>query len=486
MAETSAFVNYYARTGYFRHLQSVCNDGLKRRSTDQTLVFWRAFGMFKEGSIHEAIRDLEGIASRGDMQLALPVNIALLHAHKASKVVDNEEVMRLEQEIDLQDGNAPDRARLLAAQLLWHLGDVSQAKDQVLRLLELQSHSVPSLALLGWLELADVEAGDEFGTGLNDDNFISAERSFSKALEASSSKKDLEALMGRARMHQLKGQYREALDHLSQAIVTNSWYWPALINKSHVHIAMGDWDQAIETADRVLSQEPQNIDAVQIHVLHLLSQEARYALASSRISELIDVLNRSEPQNAPLYYRIARNFSRLSGRNPEVLQHTLKLMERACKLANSTGSFAAELGYQHMLAGDIQAANASLKQASMLEAASEDVVVHQTRCMILLNELDDAEQQLEFLSATALTRTPEMALCSALISSQRGSSASAISLLDEALELHMPTVRDLAYCEDYFVKLKPDVILDIAHEYLKHFSTETEVRTRRLCARRPS
>lgn len=476
MADPGILVKYYAHAGYFRHIQTVCNEALKKRSNDQTLLFWRAFGMLKEGSVNEAIREYEAVASRGDLQLALPVKLALLHAHKASKVVDNEEVMRLEQEIDMEDSNAPDRARLMAAQVLWHLGEVAQAKEQVARLLQLQSHSVPGLALRGWLELHEAE--DELTSGFGDEHLSAAELSFGQALEASAPRKDLDALMGRARVHQLNRQFRDALDHLNQVVVSYPWFLPALLEKCNVLIAMGDWDQAMETVERVLSEEPHNAEALRVQVLHLLSQEGRYTVAISRIQELIDVLNRYEPQNGPLYFRMARSIARLSGRNPGVLQQTLKLVERACKLAPASCAVAAELGYQQMLSGDVHAANATLKQASMLETGSEDVVLHQTRCMVLLGEVEDAEQQLEFVSATAVTRTPEMALCGALIARQRGSTSTAILLLDEALELHMPTIRGMGYSDDFFVRLKPDLVLDIAREYLKQCGSEAEVRAK--------
>lgn len=39
-----------------------------------------------------------------------------------------------------------------------------------------------------------------------------------------------------------------------------------------VLMAMGDWDQAVETAQRVLAQDPQNIEALRLITLFLLSQ----------------------------------------------------------------------------------------------------------------------------------------------------------------------------------------------------------------------
>ena len=91
--EVLALVNYYARSGYYRHVQTVCNEVLKKRGgTDPTLLFWRALGMLMEGSVNEAIQEYETLASRGDMQLNLPVKHALMRAHGLSKVVNTDDV----------------------------------------------------------------------------------------------------------------------------------------------------------------------------------------------------------------------------------------------------------------------------------------------------------------------------------------------------------------------------------------------------------
>jgi hypothetical protein len=59
--EIQALVNYYARAGYARHLQTVCGEVLRKRANDPTLQFWRTFGMIMEGSYSEAIMQLEGL-----------------------------------------------------------------------------------------------------------------------------------------------------------------------------------------------------------------------------------------------------------------------------------------------------------------------------------------------------------------------------------------------------------------------------------------
>ena len=125
-------INYYIRNGYCHHAQTVCNEWLKKRQNDPTMVFWRAVAMLKEGQASEAVRELEGLAKRADAQMKLPVNIALLHSHRACKIADNEAIAQLEDYLmSGAEDSAPDRARLTAAQLFWHLGEIYDAKNHL-------------------------------------------------------------------------------------------------------------------------------------------------------------------------------------------------------------------------------------------------------------------------------------------------------------------------------------------------------------------
>ena len=54
-----ALVHYYAREGYFRHVQTVCNEVLKKRPGDGVLTFWRAYGLLMEGNTAD-VRRLHG------------------------------------------------------------------------------------------------------------------------------------------------------------------------------------------------------------------------------------------------------------------------------------------------------------------------------------------------------------------------------------------------------------------------------------------
>ena len=435
-AEVIALVNYYARNAFSRHVQTVCNEVLKKRAApDATLLFWRAFGMLQEGALNEAIKELQAVEARGDAHLSLPVKLALLHAHQQARAIDEEEVARLRGEVDLEEQNAPERARMTAALLLWHLGDAPRARMHAARLLSLQPQSVPALTLVGWLELGEAAEPDATAAAA-----ASGGSSFDEALAACAAKKDLEALMGKAALHAQRGQHREALEALNQVIVLYAWFLPALVEKFLVLVATGDWEQAVETAQRVLSQDAHNIEALRLSAAFLLSQEGRCPLAADRVSDLAAALERQEPQNARLYYRVARPLARLAGRHAGVLQLTLSLVDRACRLAPARPEYAAEYAYQQMLLGDLAGATTTLKRAAALEEGSQEVLQRQIKCQILAGQLDEAETQLDFIAEiqASIDRTPEMALnAAALAWHKRHSREEAVAQLDEAVELHM-------------------------------------------------
>ena len=435
-AEVIALVNYYARNAFSRHVQTVCNEVLKKRAApDATLLFWRAFGMLQEGALNEAIKELQAVEARGDAHLSLPVKLALLHAHQQARAIDEEEVARLRGEVDLEEQNAPERARMTAALLLWHLGDAPRARMHAARLLSQQPQSVPALTLVGWLELGEAAEPDAAAAAA-----ASGGSSFDEALAACAAKKDLEALMGKAALHAQRGQHREALEALNQVIVLYAWFLPALVEKFLVLVATGDWEQAVETAQRVLSQDAHNIEALRLSAAFLLSQEGRCPLAADRVSDLAAALERQEPQNARLYYRVARPLARLAGRHAGVLQLTLSLVDRACRLAPARPEYAAEYAYQQMLLGDLAGATTTLKRAAALEEGSQEVLQRQIKCQILAGQLDEAETQLDFIAEiqASIDRTPEMALnAAALAWHKRHSREEAVAQLDEAVELHM-------------------------------------------------
>lgn len=84
----------------------------------------------------------------------------------------------------------------------------------------------------------------------------------------------LEAMLGRAKVFEKMKKYDISLEILSEISVTYKNFNPALIEKAKIHIFNGDWDQALETIQKVLIDERQNVEALRIYIFFLLSRES--------------------------------------------------------------------------------------------------------------------------------------------------------------------------------------------------------------------
>jgi tetratricopeptide (TPR) repeat protein len=67
--------------------------------------------------------------------------------------------------------------------------------------------------------------------------------------------KFLEAMLGRAKVYEKQKKYDVALEILSEVNVCFKSFNPAFIEKSKIHILNGDWDQALETIQKVMIEE---------------------------------------------------------------------------------------------------------------------------------------------------------------------------------------------------------------------------------------
>jgi tetratricopeptide repeat protein 21B len=88
------------------------------KGQDPVLTFWKAFGIYKEGNIPEAIRELNRVQDRREVSLAAA--IALIHYHERCRNVDQEAIDTLTLEMDNREEMASDRDLSVAATFLWH------------------------------------------------------------------------------------------------------------------------------------------------------------------------------------------------------------------------------------------------------------------------------------------------------------------------------------------------------------------------------
>ena len=66
----------------------------------------------------------------------------------------------------------------------------------------------------------------------------------------SATPKAIEALIGKSRYMALRHNYSGALELINQAVVSYPGFMPALIEKMRLQLALQDWEQTVESAQR--------------------------------------------------------------------------------------------------------------------------------------------------------------------------------------------------------------------------------------------
>nr|XP_006812059.1 PREDICTED: tetratricopeptide repeat protein 21B-like [Saccoglossus kowalevskii] len=421
-----ARLNYYCQEKYYRHMYNAASESLKKYGSDPVLLFFRAYSLVLEDRIPEGMRELEAIKDKPEVMLCSIM--ALMYAHKRCKTVDKEAIQELDARLKEIRKQAREKALYFAALFLWHTGRHDKAREYVDRMIWQGFYSFTMI-----------------------------------------SNKEVEGLFGKAKFYVLRHNYTGALELINQAVVAYPGFMPALIEKMRLQLALQDWEQTMETAQRALSQDTYCIEAVRLQILHLLCRDGSYDEAATKLGELIQLLDRFEPKNPWLYYSMSQTFCRACGRNTLVLQQTYTLMERALGLDNMNSEYATEAGYELLLQGKVRDAMKLYRNAMKLDETSVAALTGIIKCQLLEGHLDDAEQQLDFLNAIqqSIGKSSELLYLSAVLARKRGKSGDdTVQLLNDCTETHFGSLKGLPLGMVYYQQFNPDFLIEIVNEYL--------------------
>ncbi|CAE8602832.1 unnamed protein product, partial [Polarella glacialis] len=233
----------------------------------------------------------------------------------------------------------------------------------------------------------------------------------------------------------------------------------ALVEKAKTLMMTADWDQALESAGRLQQQEPNNIEALRLNVLFLLSRESRCDAAAEKLQELVAALQQLEPKNHDLVMSCAQLFSRLAGRHKGILAITSSMMERVTHLAPDQAKYLTELGYQQVLLGELPKAEQTFHAAVAKDEEDVRALYGIISCRVQEGNLDDAEEQLEFLSEIQVSvgKSPDLAFLQSLIAwRKRGDVEAALNLLNETFVEEVEVEVDLDAGEQGFAEALRD------------------------------
>ncbi|XP_029790318.1 tetratricopeptide repeat protein 21B isoform X2 [Suricata suricatta] len=216
-------------------------------------------------------------------------------------------------------------------------------------------------------------------------------------------------------------------------------------------------------------QDNQNVEALRILALYYLCRVGDIEKAAATLENLENALDATEPQNARLFYKITVAFSRTCGRSQLILQKIQILLEKAFGLTPKQSEFATELGYQMILQGKVKEALNWYNTAMKLDETSVPALIGVIRCQLLEGQLQDADQQLEFLSEIqqSIGKSAELAYLHAVLAMKKNKrQEEVVNMLNDVLDIHFSHLEDLPLGIQYFENLNPDFLLEIITEYL--------------------
>ncbi|XP_069503848.1 tetratricopeptide repeat protein 21A isoform X2 [Ambystoma mexicanum] len=458
MAGTDSFIMAniasYSEDKYYRQVQNIAREGLQKYNNDPVLQFFKVYGMLMEDHIQEAIRELETLKDVPDVSLCSIM--ALIYAHKRSQVVDRDAVLELESELKGNRKTAGDKALYFAGMFLWLMGRNDKAKEYIDRMLKVSNRSHEGLVLKGWVDCSS-------------DKELVVKKSIKYLEEGIKDSSDVFGVLGKVRYFFKQHNFSVALDIINQIIVGFPTFLPALIFKMKLFLAQQNWDQALETAQRIQMKDVINIDALQVLAVFSLARDGNMSTALDHTKNLISALETMEPHNPEVHLKKIIVVSRLCGKNQPILQQIHSFTERAFKMAPANAEFAAELAYQNILQGKVKEASALYSAAMKLDESSVAALTGIIWCQILEGQLDEAEQQLEFLREVqqSVGKSKELSYIEALLASKKEKDEKVVTaLLKEVVELHFSAIRGVPLGMEYFEKLSPGFLVDVVKQYL--------------------
>ncbi|KAM4028837.1 tetratricopeptide repeat protein 21A isoform 2-T2 [Anomaloglossus baeobatrachus] len=456
MADTDpqmmASIIFSCNNKYYRHMQHLTGEGLQKYHNDPVLLFFKAYSVLMEERVQEAIRELESI--RGVPEVSLCAVMLLMYAHKKSEVVDRDAVSELETTLKETRRSAGAKALYYAGLLLWLLGRSDKAQEYVDRMLKMSNRSGEGLVLKGWLTLAP-------GT--------SVAKSLKYFDEGILGNKDLFGIVGKAECLMMQKNYSGALEMINQTIVSFPKFTAALTLKMKYVLAMQDWDQSLEIAQRLLTIQRNDIDALQMSAIYALTREGDGAKALDHVKELISALETSEPRNPVLHFQKLLVICNLCGRNKSILQEIFDSCERTYGMSAEQAELATELGNQLMSLGNVTKAASWYSTAMKLDGNHVEALLGIIWCQVLQDNLEEAEQQLDFLREVqqSLGKSKELCFVEAILASKTDKEEKVVvSFLNETVDMHFTAINGLPLGVEYLEKLNPTFIVNVVKEYL--------------------
>lgn len=464
-------LHYYLRQNLWHTAINFCTEELDK-GRDPYVSFWRGFAYSQEGSLIEAIRDIEPLQNLDDYKYS--ALCCLLYIHGLYSNPDETKMDQIRMQLDIDSCNRNDC--LNAMRLCIYLKDDEQFSLLQEKLNTFRGGSGEEFIIKGW-KLLDEDNHSAWEEAKN--NFLEYEKEFGND--------NLDVIFGKLKsLEQIETNkknksYEEILDIYTDALKQNQDFLPLHIERIKIYLLKNDYDSANDYITSKLSQV-KNFEIFKILALCNLMQDGDFKSAAYNLNKMWEIMQDIEQKNNNLFYITGKLFESISDKNADILAISEKMIDKALEYNPREPNYIIEKGYFLLYAGHIKEASEMFEKCGEIDSSNKDNVIGLIWCKIYQGKYreagEDVKYMIEINESIKLPKTYKMCLLEVITQAYFGATEEKIlSLAKEALKLYIQTNKILLPKDKYEVIINTnyDFLLKLAEVLLSFYDFETKI-----------
>ncbi|XP_071872114.1 tetratricopeptide repeat protein 21B [Bombus fervidus] len=456
--EYITLIEWFCHQFYYNGMLVYCKEACEVYPANEYLRILLSLAYILTGKVQEAIKECSNLMNNADTTLTalLLQNIAYMKTENVEKAT----IIQIETRIRDEKRKSSSNALALAALVLLLSQKADKARDYVERAYKLDSSNKNVLLTKAWVDLF-----------IANENDLSESNLFEVVLVQDS--KNINALLGSAKYKQQQGDYTGAISTLNSLIVRYPKLCLPLVEKLYNQLALRDWDQVLETANRIMSIDSNNLDARKAHAFVYLCRDGNYNEGLKHLQSFFRNMIIIETKNVTVLVNNIQLFSRLACKHQGILLEVSRTIEKALQQNPKSADLMVELGNLYVSLGKVKDAENWYRSAVRINESSFAALMGLAHCQLLDTSIDAlglAQQQVDFLMEIQSNSVDaELLFMSAKLSSN--DSIKVLNYLNNAATIILDNCKYVPYGYDYMKKLNPDLCLEISKQRLVYSVT---------------
>lgn len=461
-SDYEAELRWYCLENYYNGMATRARDACTAYPENDSFLLISGIAYALIGRTNDCVEQVSRVVGKEDSTLAALLVQSI--AYRLNCTRDRTNLSQIDTRIREERRRASAFSLAQAASVLFLFKKIDKAKEYADRAYKINPSDKQVLLIAAWIYLY-----------LSKDDVKQVENArdlFASVLKESPN--ELGILLGYAKLHEYNGEHEEAISMLNRLIVRYPKLSIPLNEKMRNQLATKNWEETMDTADRIISIEPNSIDSIKAKAVVTICRDGLHGSDLMIVKNLFRNLFIAEPNNVDLILDNIQLFSRITNRDMPLLLELSKITEKTIEQNSTFAGPMVELGNLYVLMGKLTEADHWYRSALRIDESSFNALTGLANCQILESAMcstpiELARQQLDFLmELESKSVDPRLLLMSAKINANEPNKA--LNNLARAVTtiLELSSRNNSTYGYQYLKDLNPSLSLDIIKEYLVH------------------